>query len=55
MENCHRKVIAYMWNLKYDTNIESRLVAGEGRIRNLGLADANYYIYKMEKQQGPSV
>ena len=41
--------------LKYDTNIESRLVAGEGRIRNLGLADANYYIYKMEKQQGPSV
>ena len=44
-----------MWNLKYDTNIESTLVAGERRIRNLELADANYYIYKMEKQQGPSV
>ena len=25
----------------------------KGRIGSLGLADANYYIYKMDKQQGP--
>ena len=46
-----------MWNLKYDTNkliyetetdsdTEKRLpvAKGEGWIRSLGLADANYYI-----------
>ena len=27
----------------------------EGRTGSLGLADANYYIYRMDKQQGPTV
>ena len=28
---------------------------GEGRIGSLALADANYYVYSMDKQQGPGV
>ena len=28
---------------------------GAGWIESLGLADAKYYIYKMDKQQGPTV
>ena len=28
---------------------------GEGRIGSLGLAEANYYIYRIEKQQGHTV
>ena len=28
---------------------------GEGWLRKFGLADANYYIYRMDKQQGPTV
>ena len=59
--------ITYMWNLKYDTNeaetewnrvrdIRNRLVIakawGEGWMENLGLANN---IYKMDKQQGPTV
>ena len=28
---------------------------GEGRTRSLGLVDARYYIYRMDKQQGPTV
>ena len=29
--------------------------AGEGWIGSMGLADANYYLQRMEKQQGPTV
>ena len=28
---------------------------GEGRNGSLGLADANYYTWRMDKQQGPTV
>ena len=27
----------------------------EGRIGSLGLADANYIVYRMDKQQGPNI
>ena len=28
---------------------------GEGWVGSLGLVDANYYIYRLDKQQGPAV
>ena len=43
------------------TDIENRFVAamveglGEGWSGSLGLEDANYYIYRNDKQQGPTV
>ena len=56
-----------MWNLKYDTNkpiydiktdsqtrkTDLWLLTGMGqkRIESLGLADANYFIYRLDKQQ----
>ena len=42
-------------------DVELRLVVakgqgeGEGWTGNLGLVDANYYIYRMDKQQGATV
>jgi len=63
--------IIYMWNPKYGTDgiylqkrlmdVEKRLVVAKegggrgGGIRSLGLADANYYINRMDKQQGRTV
>ena len=45
-----------------DSDVENRLVvakgerqAGEGWIGSLSLADANYYVQRMNKQQGPTV
>ena len=62
--------ITYMWNLKQDTNepiYETERVSwrtglwlsrgragGEGKGWELGLADANQYISRMDRQQGPT-
>ena len=43
--------ITYMWNLKYDTN--ELIYETDSDIENK-LMDANYYIYRMDKQ-GPTV
>ena len=61
--------ISYMWNLKYDINkliyeterdtqTENKFTITNGErewegCKSLGLADTNYYIYKIGKQLGP--
>ena len=49
-------------NINRLTDIENRLLvvkvergAGDGRTGIWGLVDTNYYIYRMDKQQGPTV
>ena len=56
---CHKWT--YLKNRNQLTDIENRFVVakgewvGEEKDESLGSAEANYYIYRIDKQQGPTV
>ena len=46
-DNNKKQVCTALWLPRWEL--------GEGQTRSLGLVDASYYIYRMDKQQGPTV